>query len=73
MPVLECWKGETTIVLKRSMASGYAGVGNPLFVLEKHPHVIWRCQYDHAGRVEGVERVSLNISHRMVSLGEPHC
>ncbi len=34
MPVLECWKGETTIVLKRSMASGYAGVGNPLFVLE---------------------------------------
>jgi NAD(P) transhydrogenase subunit beta len=34
MPVLECWKGETTIVLKRSMASGYAGVGNPLFVME---------------------------------------
>ncbi len=32
MPVLGCWKGETTIVLKRSMASGYAGVGNPLFV-----------------------------------------
>jgi NAD(P) transhydrogenase subunit beta len=34
MPVLECWKSETTIVLKRSMASGYAGVGNPLFVLK---------------------------------------
>jgi NAD(P) transhydrogenase subunit beta len=34
MPVLECWKGDTTIVLKRSMASGYAGVGNPLFVLD---------------------------------------
>lgn len=32
MPVLECWKGHTTIVLKRSMASGYAGIGNPLFV-----------------------------------------
>jgi NAD(P) transhydrogenase subunit beta len=32
MPVLQCWKGETTIVMKRSMASGYAGVGNPLFV-----------------------------------------
>lgn len=31
MPVLECWKGETTIVLKRSMATGYAGVDNPLF------------------------------------------
>jgi len=34
MPVLECWKGGTTIVMKRSMASGYAGVGNPLFVHE---------------------------------------
>ena len=34
MSVIECWKGETTIVLKRSMASGYAGIGNPLFVLE---------------------------------------
>ncbi|MGD0960259.1 MAG: NAD(P)(+) transhydrogenase (Re/Si-specific) subunit beta [Methylomonas sp.] len=34
MPVLECWKGATTIVMKRSMASGYAGVGNPLFVHE---------------------------------------
>jgi NAD(P) transhydrogenase subunit beta len=31
MPVLECWKGGTTIVLKRSMATGYAGVQNPLF------------------------------------------
>ncbi len=31
MPVLECWNGTTTIVLKRSMASGYAGVQNPLF------------------------------------------
>ena len=31
MPVLEVWKGRTTIVLKRSMATGYAGVQNPLF------------------------------------------
>ncbi len=34
MPVLECWRGKTTIVLKRSMASGYAGVDNPLFYKE---------------------------------------
>jgi len=34
MPVLECWKGETSIVLKRSMATGYAGVQNPLFFLD---------------------------------------
>ena len=31
MPVLEVWKGKATIVLKRSMATGYAGVENPLF------------------------------------------
>jgi NAD(P) transhydrogenase subunit beta len=34
MPVLECCKVKTTIVLKRSMATGYAGVQNPLFFLE---------------------------------------
>jgi NAD(P) transhydrogenase subunit beta len=34
MPVLECWEGKTTIVLKRSMATGYAGVQNPLFFKE---------------------------------------
>ena len=31
MPVLEVWKARHSIVMKRSMASGYAGVDNPLF------------------------------------------
>ena len=31
MPVIECWRGTHTIVLKRGMSTGYAGVENPLF------------------------------------------
>jgi NAD(P) transhydrogenase subunit beta len=31
MPVLEVWKATTTVIFKRSMASGYSGIDNPLF------------------------------------------
>ena len=34
MPVLEVWKAKTVVVMKRSMATGYAGVQNPLFFHE---------------------------------------
>ena len=36
MPVLEVWKARNSIVMKRSMASGYAGVDNPLFYKENN-------------------------------------
>ena len=31
MPVLQVWKGGTVMFNKRSLASGYAGIDNPLF------------------------------------------
>ncbi len=34
MPVLEVWNARTVVVMKRSMATGYAGVENPLFLRE---------------------------------------
>ncbi len=34
MPVLQVWKAQRVVVLKRSMATGYSGVDNPLFYRE---------------------------------------
>ncbi|MEN5072628.1 Re/Si-specific NAD(P)(+) transhydrogenase subunit beta [Isoptericola cucumis] len=34
MPVIEAWKARDVVVFKRSLATGYAGVGNPLFFRE---------------------------------------
>ena len=36
MPVLEVWKSGKSVVMKRSLASGYAGIDNPLFYKENN-------------------------------------
>jgi NAD(P) transhydrogenase len=36
MPVLEVWKARRTVTMKRSLATGYAGVDNPLFINENN-------------------------------------
>ena len=41
MPVLRVWEAGQVVVFKRSMATGYAGVQNPLFFKRKLQHVVW--------------------------------
>ncbi|MEO0339836.1 MAG: NAD(P)(+) transhydrogenase (Re/Si-specific) subunit beta [Bacteroidota bacterium] len=36
MPVLQVWKAKSTVVIKRSMSPGYAGIPNPLFFHDKN-------------------------------------
>ena len=35
MPVIEVWKSARAVVFKRGMSSGYAGVQNPVFFMDK--------------------------------------
>ncbi|MFJ4466921.1 Re/Si-specific NAD(P)(+) transhydrogenase subunit beta [Streptomyces sp. NPDC089424] len=53
MPVLQVWDAEHVIVFKRSMASGYAGVQNPLFYRENSAMLFG----DAKDRVEDILRV----------------
>ena len=52
MPVLRVWEAENVIVFKRSMASGYAGVPNPLFWRD-NAHMLFG---DAKERVEDIVR-----------------
>ncbi|GIH68116.1 Re/Si-specific NAD(P)(+) transhydrogenase subunit beta [Sphaerimonospora thailandensis] len=53
MPVLRVWEADNVIVFKRSMASGYAGVQNPLFFRENSAMLFG----DAKERVEDILRV----------------
>ncbi|WP_252177592.1 Re/Si-specific NAD(P)(+) transhydrogenase subunit beta [Endozoicomonas sp. 4G] len=50
MPVLRVWEAERTVVFKRSMATGYAGVQNPLFFKDNARMLFG----DARGTVEGI-------------------
>ncbi|WP_075181832.1 Re/Si-specific NAD(P)(+) transhydrogenase subunit beta [Pantoea sp. 1.19] len=50
MPVLEVWKAQQVVVLKRSMNTGYAGVQNPLFFRENTQMLFG----DAKGSVDGI-------------------
>ncbi len=50
MPVIKVWKAQNVVVLKRSMASGYAGVQNPLFFLD-NSHMLFGDAKDSVERL----------------------
>jgi NAD(P) transhydrogenase subunit beta len=52
MPVLKVWEASNVIVFKRSMATGYAGVQNPLFFRENTQMLFG----DAKARVEDIVR-----------------
>ena len=56
--MLEVWKAKQSIVLKRSLASGYAGVENPLFVYPNNAMLLG----DAKGTIDGlVEEIRANF------------
>ena len=53
MPVIQAWNAKDVIVMKRSMATGYAGVQNPLF-FNDNTHMLYG---DAKASVDGINRL----------------
>jgi NAD(P) transhydrogenase beta subunit len=53
MPVPTVWDADDVIVFKRSMASGYAGVQNPLFFRDNTQMLFARCARQGGGSTRG--------------------
>ncbi|MFK7810201.1 MAG: Re/Si-specific NAD(P)(+) transhydrogenase subunit beta [Saprospiraceae bacterium] len=52
MPVIQVWNAKQVIVMKRSMATGYAGVQNPLF-FKDNTDMLYGDAKDSVGKING--------------------
>ncbi|MGQ0632510.1 MAG: Re/Si-specific NAD(P)(+) transhydrogenase subunit beta [Sporichthyaceae bacterium] len=68
MPVLHAWEASDVIVFKRSMATGYAGVQNPLFFKENTQMLFG----DAKDRVEDILRGLDSLSPATAGAGKAH-
>ena len=65
MPVLQVWKGQHVVVFKRSMATGYAGVQNPLFYKD-NTQVLFGDARDQVEKVaHAITEAAVLVIHRM--------
>ncbi len=53
MPVIEVWNAKNVIVMKRSMATGYAGVQNPLF-FKSNTNMLYGDAKDSVSKINGL-------------------
>jgi NAD(P) transhydrogenase subunit beta len=56
MPVIRVWTARTTIVMKRGMASGYAGIDNPLFYKAGTRMLFGDAKASVKGLLDGLEK-----------------